>query len=234
MSKRVEIALGIVVAAVAISVTVVILFGGGEPDRGAPQSRLDGEPTFKVRTGGRWSIIRNGPAGLAIGNARTGWEVVGRSRSSFGYVLGYVRGTDEGPDDFAGCAWIAKANLVKVGRDRDAACDWLNYSRNFMSRINCRDCAGGTKVKLIRSAGQFANYSKRFGLKDRLRTVPAGRCVEWRWISKAGGAVMVKDRRFPNQFGSWVFIRRSALPEELPSGKAVACPTGNLRPDRAG
>lgn len=220
MQKRTEIALGVAVAAAAIGVTVLALSGSNEGRSGAPPGRDEGKPTFRVRTGGNWSIIRNGPAGLAIGNARTGWGVVGTGRSTFGYVLGYVRDTK----DFSGCAWIAKSNLIRVGNDRAAACDWLNYSRQFMSRINCRDCSGGTKVYLLRSTGEYANYSGRFGLRDRLRGANAGQCVEWRWVSKSGGAVMVKDRRFSHQNGSWVFVRRSALPKNLPTGKAVACP----------
>ena len=151
--------------------------------------------------------------------------MVGGGRATWGYVLGYVRGTE----DFAGCAWIVKSNVKRVGPDRPSGCNWLKFSRAFASRLNCPDCAGGTKVNLIRSTGQYANYSKRFGLRDRLRTVPAGRCVEWRWVSKSGGAVMVKDRRHKNPDGSWVFVRRSALPDDLPGGLRGSCPNGWYR-----
>ena len=195
---------------------------------------MSGRPTFEVQTKGGWSIIRNGPAGVAIGNARTGWEVVARSRDTYGYIVGYVRGTK----DYAGCAWLSRANLERVGPDRPSRCEWLRFSRRFASRMNCPNCGSGSKVHLIKEAVQYANYSKRFGLRDELRRVPAGRCVEWRWVSANGGAVMVKDRRFRNSEGSWVFVSRKSLPEDLPKGRNGSCQHGyhrtipNSFPDR--
>jgi hypothetical protein len=211
-----------IVVAVAVGLVAVGAAGISVTQFGSErQVRPDtATPTFEVSTGRGWSIIRNGPGGLAIGNARNGWTMVGRDKGTYGYVVGFLTG----PGNFSQCAWIDRNNLRRVGAVRDSGCEWLRYSRKFISQINCQGCAGGTPVRLIRATGEYANYSARSGFRDGLRGAPKGRCVEWRWVSKRGSAVMVLDRTYNNGDAHWIFVRRSALPTRLPRGSQGICP----------
>lgn len=207
-----------------LATTVAIAFGGcgsalRDSGGGDVSRRSQSAPTYSVKVKGDWTIIRNGPAGIAIGNARTGWGLVGKGKSVWGYTLGRVTG-DNG---LAVCAWIDSRNLRRVGRLRESGCEWLMFARHYFGVLNCRSCSGGTKVVTVRAGTAYANYSQRLGFRDPLRKVDKGACVEWRWISKDRQAVMVKDRRFKNNQGSWVFLPRYSLPAKLQSAAARSC-----------
>lgn len=173
-------------------------------------------PTYEVRP--MWTILRNQPVGLAIGNARQGTGMDSSGRANFGYVSGWVRGS------FNGCAWTAGRNLIRSDGPPDRTCDGFNPPlKTFISRINCSGCKGGTAVRLESSTHEFANYSPERGARDRIRTVGRGHCVEWRWITLDSRMVMVKDRAYPNNRASWVFVPREALPQRLPEERQVSC-----------
>lgn len=167
-----------------------------------------------------WSILRNQPYGLAIGNAKRGWEIDPSTRSPLGYTSGWVYGT------FQGCAWTATrnigGNIIPVRGD----CASFNPPlASFTSRVNCILCHGGTAVRLVESTLEYANYRADRGLLDPVHRAKAGQCVEWRYLSKDGSVAMVKDRRFENNEASWVFIPRTALPTlyKLPKNHQSRC-----------
>ena len=167
-----------------------------------------------------WSILRNQPYGLAIGNAKRGWELDPSNRSPVGYTAGWVYG------NFQGCAWTSTRNIggnvIPVRGD----CESFNPPlSSFTSRVNCILCHGGTAVRLITPAVEYANYRPGRGLLDFVHRAAAGQCVEWRYISKDGSVVMAKDRRFENNEASWVFLPRTALPaiHDLPRNHQSRC-----------
>jgi len=167
-----------------------------------------------------WTILRNQPVGLAIGNGRRGWDFDPATRSPLGYTAGWVHG------GWQGCAWTATRNtsgsLIPVRGD----CANFNPPLNsFISRINCIVCHGGTAVRLTRPAVEYANYKPNRGLTGPVHTADAGQCVEWRYISADRKVVMVKDRRFPNNEASWVFVGRKSLPTDanLPKNHQSRC-----------
>lgn len=165
-----------------------------------------------------WSILRNQPIGLAIGNGHRGWEVEPSDASRAGYTAGWVHGS------YDGCAWTATrnigGNLLEVRGDCAAFDPPIS---SFTSRINCIICHGGTRVRLIAPAVEFANYRPGRGLLDPVHNAAAGQCVEWRYLSKDGSVAMVKDRRWPNNEASWVFVPRSSLPAKLPRNRQISC-----------
>jgi len=167
-----------------------------------------------------WSILRNQPYGLAIGNAKRGWEVDPSAFSRLGYTAGWVHGS------FEGCAWTATrnlgGNLIPVRGD----CAGFNPPlKSFTSRINCILCHGGTAVRIVKATVEFANFRPIGGLLNPVHTAASGQCVEWRYLSKDGKVAMVKDRRYPNNEASWVFIPREALPKlsDLPRNHQSRC-----------
>lgn len=172
-----------------------------------------------------WAILRNQPFGIAIGNGRPGWGIDAKIPSKNPhYVAGYVHG------EFKGCAWTAVSNVARSRGPVRNVCSGFNPPiRSFASMINCW-CQGGTAIRLSAPAREFANFRNGVGGYDYLRTVPAQRCVEWRWVSLDRTMVMVKDRAVPNNLGSWIFVPRSSLPQKLPRGYARSCnvttPTG--------
>ena len=173
-------------------------------------------PTYVVRS--NWTILRNQPVGLAIGNARKGWGIEVGSPANFGYLSGFVRG------NFRACAWTTGRNVVRSsGAENPICANFKPPLKSFISRLNCITCHGGTAVALSSAAEEFANFSAGGGPTDALRKVPAGHCVEWRWISLDRRMVMVKDRAFANNRGSWIFVPRSSLPAKLPSGYGSSC-----------
>jgi len=179
--------------------------------------------TLVVRSGG-WTILRNQPFGIAIGNAHAGWGIdASYPPKNPHYIAGYVRG------DFKGCAWTSVANVVRARGPVKKICSWYDPSiKSFASKLNCW-CSGGTAVLLTSPAREYANFRNRVGGYNYLRTVPAQRCVEWRWVSLDKTMVMVKDRAFANDRGSWVFIPRTSLPVKLPRGYPYSCTAGHRR-----
>jgi hypothetical protein len=172
---------------------------------------------FDART---WTILRNQPFGLAIGNGRVGWEFDPATISRLGYTSGWVHGTWEG------CAWTATRNVG--GNVIPVRGDCANFNpplKSFTSRINCILCHGGTAVRLTEPATEFANYNPTTGPRDPVHKAEVGQCVEWRYITKDGKFAMVKDRRFANNRASWVFIPRNTLPadSQLPKNSQNSC-----------
>ncbi|MEI7888992.1 MAG: hypothetical protein WCI34_01665 [Actinomycetes bacterium] len=167
-----------------------------------------------------WTILRNQPIGLAIGNGKHGWEFEPSVVSGLGYTAGFVRGS------YQGCAWTATRNLVGSLAPINSACAKFKPSyKTFTSLINCLMCSGGTAVRLTSATIEYANYRPGKWPLDPIRHVAAGTCVEWRWVSSDRQMVMVKDRAWSNNEASWIFISRSALPDRLSHGYQSSCGT---------
>ena len=225
MSKRYRLA----VAASAIATLLVVLLAFGVLKPTLPSFSGDGDdkhakPTYVITADG-WTILRNRPGGLAIGNALAGWPVTGLAAHAYGYAPVYVGG------DFNGCAWTARSNLKLAGGRGSRRCANFNPSMKKMySAVNCLRCSGGTAIRVVGPTPEFANYSPDRGPRNQLRSAVGGHCVEWRWVTANKKFVMVKDRSFSNNQGSWVFIPRSSLPARLIPRAAMSC--SHLVPQR--
>ena len=175
-------------------------------------------PAVAFAANADWTILRNQPIGLAIGNAHIGWAFDPSEVSGYGYTAGLVHG------DFEGCAWTATGNLGGSLLPINSGCAGFDPPvKSFTSSINCVLCSGGTGVRLIRNATEFANYRAGRGPINPVHRMPAGHCVEWRYTTLDGSRVMVKDRSWANNLASWVFVERSALPPQLPHNGGNLC-----------
>jgi len=138
------------------------------------------------------------------------------------YYLGDISNPIDPRRSYRGnCGWIRRSLAEDDPFSRSSSACEIDYEpniRNFSRRVNCRTlgCDHGTAILLEHPSPACANVfpapaGKTDGCNWSLRTIAAGTCVEWRYVTTDNQFVMVKDRRFDLWEGSWVFIRRSAL-----------------------
>ncbi len=189
----------------------------------------------------RWATIRDRPGTYVVGNAEDGWllntkyesnDATSRGHRALSY-LGNFQQTATSPDalPFAApeeqCGWIlgervGTPTLRALSEPKcpdEAGLEITKYSTS----TNCPEaqkCVHGTEVFLTRPTVECANV--RFsrlgepqGCADALNTIPAGACVEWRYVTRparngSGQWVMIKDRARYDWNGSWVFVPRSS------------------------
>ncbi len=207
----------------------------------------------------RWATVRDTPGTYVIGNAESGWLLNTRTRSNSATSRGYhvtsyygnFQQTAVSPDGMpftdpeGQCGWLLGQRVNKptlTGLD-EPSCpkdDRPSITRYSVS-TNCPQgstCVHGTNVYLTKSAAECANLKFNdsgdpTGCTDTLNTIPAGTCVEWRYITKpalngSGQWVMIKDRARYDWNGSWLFIPRSSLGETLPNYDAPGRGTCNV------
>lgn len=179
---------------------------------------------------GCWTMARNAPAGYTIGNGYggcgPGWtfDVVQRNQARTWYQ-GWMYG-----DVYQGCAWILANNINPAGGTPQVNCPqgWQLFPSQFGVGFNCTGCSAGKRVYLQAAATVYGNarpWINPAQPSTYFRTLPAGKCVEWRYVALGGGWVMMKDRTIPDVHGSWGFVPRSSLPAVLPTGQET-CPAG--------
>jgi hypothetical protein len=82
-------------------------------------------------------------------------------------------------------------------------------------------------LTLIGASNRFLNVQALSGgggpFTDNQGQLPAGTCVEWRYVTLNGQWVLGKWRGADDNHGSWAFMERTSFPATLPTGGA-ACP----------
>lgn len=174
-----------------------------------------------------WVFVAASPGGYVIGNCAPGWHLHRTIKSApvppagtyfdGGYIFG----------DFNGCGWVRADRDTQVGEGSYTACG--SPSRNagdFGAAFNCRpgDCADGKAVTGT-NCQLYANYrpwSSSAAPTNPIGSVQSGTFL-WRYVTKDGQYVMVRDPDIASGYGNWGFVRRSCLPATLPptSGSVI-------------
>jgi hypothetical protein len=198
--------------------------------------------TYRVRVkGGEWTTPRGWWRSWAIGVAHDGDRLQSRQHKS-GYILGNLESLDWR------CAWVGATLLEPAGRgNSDCEPDMRWLPREFQHMNNCpkvmpagQTCKDGLRITLVRTSPACRDVGLRRNGKTgrckkltdpapgggrQVRTVQAGQCVKWRYLTKDKRFVMVADQRYGRGDAHWYFIKASALPSHRRWGKGVGnCP----------
>lgn len=200
-----------------------------EPSKGDMDESVPASGSF-VCANYPWVFIANVPGGYVIGNCAPGWHLHRTIKSdpvapdNVYFDGGYLFG------DYNGCGWIRADRNSQVGTGSYTAC--ASPSRNvveFGSVFNCRpgECADGTAVTGT-NCQLYANY--RPWSSTPAPTNPIGGLQSgtflWRYVTRDGRFVMVRDPDIATGSGNWGFVPRSCLPGVLPpkAGSALWYP----------
>lgn len=176
--------------------------------------------------GGGWTYARNTVAGYVLGGAHSEWtfDAVG-SESANDWFVGYLYGST-----YQGCGWILAQDLKSKSGTPKVYCSsgWQLSESGFSNgQFNCSNgCGAGLKVDTTAAAQAYANvrpWEVPNEPTGATWSVEKGACVEWRYVTKAGSYVMVKNPAKADSEDSWAFIPRSSLPSSLPTGGAGQC-----------
>jgi hypothetical protein len=166
-----------------------------------------------------WVFVASAPGGYVIGNCAPGWHLHRTIKSApvppegTFFDGGYVYG------DFNGCGWIRADRDSQVGSDSSTACASPGRSPGeFGSAFNCPPgtCSDGTGVAGT-NCQLYANY--RPWSDSPAPTNPIGGAQSgtflWRYVTRDGRYVMVRDPDIVSGSGNWGFVARSCLPGTL-------------------
>jgi hypothetical protein len=179
----------------------------------------------------RITTISYAPNSYVIGNAYGGWtdDVQGGTQVSAGpgneqgagYRWGYLFG-----EDFDFCAWVNTNDVVGDGNVTDARCGSPQQidTPMFMSKFSNGEhnsLAGDGSVTHMHYAGAGCMEHRGFGNVEPWRvpatpnnaigTVPDGKELRWRYVSRGGGWVLVRDPAPPANEPNWYFVQRGCV-----------------------
>lgn len=198
------------------------------PPPGTPAS-LAGNPfvagplaasRYTVVVGGGWANIRNEHiGGYVLGNAHgvsPNWTFDVTNTASNPWYYGFAYG------DYNDCGWILNNNLSNDHVTGNSYCgsSGTDFPTSQFTDGEISPCCGGTSVAVNQPCAEFANDLPRTGgdhPEDYTGVVvypPAH--VQWRYVTKAGGMVMVHDQAIPDRAGDWVFMWRGCFQVPLP------------------
>lgn len=127
---------------------------------------------------------------------------------------------------YTGCGWTKKIWLASSGGSGDTSCaspdrEFATYAVLHNTNIN----TDGALVDNSAACNEYANarpWSTSAAPVDFLRQIPAhatyagDKRLKWRYTTRYGSLVMVRDRAVADGQGNWVFVPRSCLPGTLP------------------
>ncbi len=182
-----------------------------------------------------YATIANVAGGLAIGNCPDNEEVDVEDYGSGG-KSGYAYGAYF--VNLGACAWVkVSEELSKSKSGNQGHCSGgigFEYG-TFYSQINSESAEDGYYVVNRTACEEFANvrpWSSETPTSSAIRTVPAYEkgtvsgvpALKWRYVTRNGKWVMVRDTRIEGGSGNWVFVPRSCLPATLPGGDEALPP----------
>jgi len=177
-----------------------------------------------------YTLLRRSPASYVIGTAYRGWTADIQGPPSGGYRWAHVYGT------LNECLWIyggAVAGTAAHGNECGDARTW-STSEFTNGRISS-GASDGSTVATVAGAGcatwdgshitAYGNVSPwdvpAHASQPLHSNVALGQTVKWRYVSRDGSFVMVRDPRGGSTDGtglqSWYFLPRGCLPGTLPS-----------------
>jgi hypothetical protein len=191
---------------------------------------IDISPDVSTRNVERITTISYAPNSFVIGNAYGGWTDLVQGNAQFsagpgneggaGYRWGYLFG-----EDFDRCAWI-NTNDVKDNGNQDPRCGDAQQIDTplFMSTFSNGEhnsLAGDGSVTHMHYTGSGCSDTHGYGNVEPWRVpatpnndigeVPDGKELLWRYVSRGGGWVMVRDPAPPANQPNWYFVQRGCI-----------------------
>lgn len=177
-----------------------------------------------------YALLRRGPSSYVIGTAYRGWTVDVHGPASGGYRWGRVFG------DLNGCLWIYEGAVAGSGATTDSCSNpgtiyptWLFTNGQISAGVS-----DGTSVATVAGAdcwtydgvhiigwGNVRPWADQTSVTAGVpTTLTYGSTVRWRYVSRDGAYVMVRDPAGGSTDGtgiqSWFFLPRGCLPSILP------------------
>jgi hypothetical protein len=191
--------------------------GKGGKGGGGATTNVVSPRRYTISVANGWSSMRNAPNSWFIGTAGNGMTLNAfNPPAGSTYRMGYLTERNM-------CGWISENNLTNNNTTGSSACD-ANWSLNvadFSTVINCDTCNGGWTTHLTGNTCYLRNiYPWYPGPYDTPPTMPvdftvcnpAGKTVQWRYISKNGLWVAISDSDYQQ---AWFFVPRVALPSNI-------------------
>ena len=177
------------------------------------------------------TTISYAPNSYVIGNAYPGWtdDIQGDAQFSKGpgnesgasYRWGYLYG-----ENFDHCAWVNSNDVTGDGKSMDARCGSPQEidTTMFMSKYSSGEhnhLAGDGSVTHMHYAGSGCTEHRGFGNvapwrvpatpANAVGTIPDGKELLWRYVSRGGGWVLVRDPEPVADQPNWYFVQRGCV-----------------------
>lgn len=180
-----------------------------------------------------WSTVQAAPSGYAIGSCTQGTHIRRSVKSApynnhywdGGYIFGNFGGCAFVQNDFSNWAGSSSEDLcpgMGAVLDPSAYMQANNNATGPDGGCSWKDgrCTTGTRTTIVAQCAEYGNF--RPWLSGQAPTDPThvaypGQVVRWRYITRFGAAadnvpfVMVKDERFADGEGAWVFVHASCI-----------------------
>ena len=208
----------------AVTVAVMVM-AGCSSDIGTGNEALSIKKVDAITT------ISYAPNSFVIGNAYPGWTdlVQGNPQFSHGagnesgdfYRWGYIYG-----EAFDRCAWVGNQDINDGVHEDGDACGspqeidtpsfWVTYTNGEHN-----DLAGDGSVTHMHYAGSGCSDQNGYGNVEPWRVpatpgnslgaVPDGKTLLWRYVTKDGNWVLVRDPAPPANAPNWYFVHRGCV-----------------------
>jgi hypothetical protein len=189
------------------------------------------DDALSVQKVSRISTISYAPNSFVIGNAYPGWtdDVQGGPQFSKGpgnpngaaYRWGYLFG-----ENFDHCAWVDDRSVSAVaskGGSRCGAPQEIDTPRFFATYTNGEhnELAGDGSDTTMRYEGSGCTDRNGYGNvapwrvpatpANRVGEVPNGKLLKWRYVTRDGKWVLVRDPAPPRDQPNWYFVHRGCV-----------------------
>jgi len=204
---------------VALGVTFVVPLASSTPTSSAAEAALRKSVTSD------YTLLRRAPASYVIGTAYRGWTVDIQGPAESGYRWGRIFG------DLNACLWIYAGAVAGSGSANESCQDAATMPTSaFTNGVISPGADDGSSIAVVAGPG-CATYdgAHLIGYGNvRPWLVPArasspiptslvyGSTVRWRYVSRDGAFVMVRDPASGSTDGrglqSWFFLPRGCFP----------------------
>jgi hypothetical protein len=214
-----------------VCLAVVLFVAGCSSADGTDESVGASDDALSVRKIDGVTTISYAPNSYVIGNAYPSWtdDVQGNARFSRGpgnpngasYRWGYLFG-----ENFDHCAWV-NSNDTRAGRAQAGArcgapqeIDTPHFLRTYTNGEHNELAGDGSETRmhyagsgcLDRSGyGNVAPWRVPATPANRVGEVPDGKLLKWRYVTRDGSWVLVRDPSPPANQPNWYFVHRGCV-----------------------
>jgi len=205
--------------------SIVALTGCSGSDIGS------GDELLSIKKVDRITTLSYAPNSFVIGNAYPGWtdDIQGNAQFSKGpgnetgtsYRWGYLFG-----ENFDRCAWIDNGDIDQGTYETGSRCgspqqiDTPYFFATFTNGEH-NDLAGDGSLTHMHYAGSGCSDHNGYGNvapwrvpatpANSLGVVPDGKALRWRYATKDGSWVLVRDPSPPANAPNWYFVHRGCI-----------------------
>ncbi len=219
------------VVVVATSLAAPLAIGACSGDDGVGEGVGASDEALSVRRIDATTTISYAPNSFVIGNAYPGWtdDVQGEPQFSRGpgnpdgvsYRWGYLFG-----EGFDHCAWVGNGDLRPGRAQAGARCgapqeiDTPHFLRTYTNGEHNTLAGDGSATRMHyagsgcvdRNAyGNVAPWRVPATPRNRVGEVPDGKLLKWRYVTKDGHWVLVRDPAPPANQPNWYFVHRGCV-----------------------